>query len=381
MDFSLTAQQQDLRARVIAFAREDLPKSVAERDRSSSFDAESWMKCARFGLLWGNVPSELGGAGWDDTTTVVALEALGYGCRDNGLTLGVNSLVWTILKPLLVFGSASQKSKYIPLLCSGQWLAADGITELAAGSDAMAMQTTATRVEGGYTLNGTKSFIGFGPDASLALVLAKTQPAAGAWGISAFLVERGTKGFEQSPNKQKMGLRTLPMGDLTFENCFVPEGARLGPEGVGLSLFNTTIEWERSFILASHVGAMERQLEDCARFAKERKQFGKPIGSFQSVSNRIADMRARLETSKLLLYKAAWLKDRGDAAAMESAIANLCISEAFLQSSLDAVRIHGARGYVSEFEVERDLRDATGGVIYAGTSDILRNLIARMLGL
>ena len=170
------------------------------------------------------------------------------------------------------------------------------------------------------------------------------------------------------------------MGGFVFDDCRVPESSRLGPEGAGLSLFNQTMEWERSFILASHVGAMARQLDEAVAYVNERVQFGRRIGGFQSVSNRIADMRLRLETSRLLLYKLAWMKGQGQAAPLEAAMAKLHLSESFLASSLDAVRTHGARGYLQDYGIERDLRDALGGILYAGTSDIQRNLIARLLG-
>jgi alkylation response protein AidB-like acyl-CoA dehydrogenase len=178
-----------------------------------------------------------------------------------------------------------------------------------------------------------------------------------------------------------MGLRTAPMSDLYFEDCFVPEENRLGPEGAGVSLSTSSLEWERCCILASQLGAMERQLEKAIDYARERKQFGQEIGKFQSVANRIVDMKLRLETSRLLLYKVAWLKMNGESAMTEAALLKLHLGECFVQSSLDAIQIHGAAGYMTETGIERDLRDAVGGTIYAGTSEIQRNIIASMLGL
>jgi alkylation response protein AidB-like acyl-CoA dehydrogenase len=282
---------------------------------------------------------------------------------------------------LLTFGSEEQKQQYLPRLCSGEMLAADAVTEEGAGSDAFAMTTSANRTDRGYVLNGRKSFIGMAPLADLALVFAKTDPAAGSWGVSAFLVEKDTPGFTTTPLLSKSGLRTIPMAGYELNNCEVPASSRLGAEGIGMSLFNHTMEWERSFILASHVGAMARQLDECVAYARTRQQFNTPIADFQAVSHRIAEMKVRLETARLLLYKLAWMKSQSRPAALEASIAKLHISESFVHSSLDAVRTHGARGYVSEPGVERDLRDAVGGVIYAGTSDIQRNVIARMLGL
>jgi alkylation response protein AidB-like acyl-CoA dehydrogenase len=211
--------------------------------------------------------------------------------------------------------------------------------------------------------------------------MANVNPRLGKWGVTAFLVEKGTPGFSASPVRSKMGLRTIPFGELIFDDCFIPEANRLGGEGTGFSLMNHSLEYERCCILASQLGAMERQLEDAINFARKREQFGKPIGQFQSVSNRIVEMKLRLETSRLLLYKVAWLKKIGKSAMMEAALLKLQLSESFVTSSLDAIRTYGGNGYLPEFDVERDLRDAVGGVLYAGTSDIQRNIIARLLGL
>jgi alkylation response protein AidB-like acyl-CoA dehydrogenase len=219
------------------------------------------------------------------------------------------------------------------------------------------------------------------PVADVALVFVSTNPAAGKWGVSAFVVERTTPGVRASEMQHKMGLRTVPIGELHFEDCVVPESARLGPEGAGVSIATHSLEVERCCILASQLGAMERQLQRSIEYARSRKQFGQAIGKFQSVSNRVADMKVRLETARLLLYKVAWLVERGQPAMMEAAMLKLYLSEAFVESGMDAIRIHGGVGYLSETGVERDLRDAVGGVLYAGTSDIQRNIIARLLGL
>jgi alkylation response protein AidB-like acyl-CoA dehydrogenase len=207
------------------------------------------------------------------------------------------------------------------------------------------------------------------------------DPKRGMWGITGFIVEKGTPGFAVSRNIEKMGLRTSPMGELILQDCFVPEENRLGHEGAGSRIFNHSMEWERSCILASHLGVMERQIEKSIQYARDRKQYGQAIGRYQSVANRIVDMKVRLETARLLLYKVAWLKKNGESAIMEAAIAKLYLSECFVQSGMDAIRTQGGYGYMTESEVERDLRDAIGGVIYSGTSDIQRNIIARLLGL
>lgn len=380
MPYELTEEQLEIKKEILDLAG-TLSADICERDRDSSFSANDWNTLAKNGLLKGFAPTEYGGKGWDATTRVAALEAFGEGCSDNGLCLALSTVAWTIIPPILAAGSEEQKQTQLSRLISGKYFVADGITEKNAGSDAIAMETTATPCPQGYCINGEKCYIGFAPIADLVLLFAKTDPKAGIWGVSAFLVDANLPGIQKSENTEKMGLKTHPMGSLKFDNCLVPASARLGEEGMGASLFNESMEWERSFILATQVGAMSRQLKKCIVHAKSRKQFGKAIGDNQSVSNRIADMRVRLETCRLLLYKTAWLKDQGKSAPLEAAMTKLSLSEAFVASSLDAIRIHGAKGYLTEYQIERDLRDATGGLIYAGTSDIQRNLIARLSGL
>jgi len=221
----------------------------------------------------------------------------------------------------------------------------------------------------------------FAPIADFAIVFANEDPALGRWGISAFLVEAETDGYRASAAQAKMGLRTVPIGELELSGCVVDTDCRLGTKGAGASIFNTTQETERSFILAPQVGAMQRQLEETIDFARKRRQFGQSIGRFQSVSNRITEMKLRLETSRLLLYKTAWLRDENRPNMMEAALTNIHLAETFVESSLDAIRVRGGRGYLTEFEIERDARDAVGATLYGGTSDIQRMIAARLLGL
>ncbi len=380
MEFGFTEEQEALRAETIEFARNELSADLVARDTTQGFNPDLWQRCADFGILNSNIPVEYGGRGRDVTTTVAMMEGLGYGCPDNGLTLALNGQVWAVQEPIQRFASEEQKERYLPLLGSGGF-GAHAMSELESGSDTFALATTATKTGDGYVLNGRKSYIGLAPVCDVALVFATTDPSLGRWGVSAFLVDSDTPGFNRSDNQPKMGLRTGPFGEITFADCVVPTSARLAPEGAGASIFTASMDWERSFIFASHVGSMARQLDQSIEYARTRHQFGEPIGKFQSVSNRIADMQLRLETSRLLLYKAAWLLDTGQPAPLASSLANLHLAESFVASSTDAIRIHGAKGYMSEYGVERDLRDALGGVIYSGTSDIQRQVIARLLGL
>lgn len=383
MNFSLPPAYLQLSEEVKTFAKTQLKDDVRTRDLQQEFSRELWQRCADFGIQALAAPAAYGGPAEevDILRAVVAMEALGYGCADNGLALALNAQMWTVQMIIAKFGTATQKDKFLRPLVSGEWLGVHALTEDKAGSDAFNLQMTATKVEGGYLLNGHKRLITLAPIADMALVFANARPELGRWGITAFLVEATQEGFAASENWPKMGLRTVPFGRIDFEDCFVPEENRLGKEGAGFSICNYSLEFDRCGILASHLGAMERQLEQAIVYAKERQQFGQPIGNFQSVSNRIADMKVRLETCRLLLYKLTWMKQQGQSAMLESSMLKLLMSESFLDSSMDAVRIMGGNGYLVENEQERNLRDAVGGVLYAGTSDIHRNIIAKLLGL
>ena len=383
MDFSWSPEQIEYKNKVIEFARTELQGDLIERDRQGVFPRDLWLKCAEFGIQGLAAPKAYGGQKEeiDLLTSVLAMEAFGYACPDNGLALGLNAHMWTVQVPIVQFGSESQKQKFLPEMVNGRWIAAHGLTEPSSGSDVFSMEMTAEKQGDGYLLNGEKHLITFAPIADMALVFAKTNPKLGKWGLSAFLVEKGTPGFTTSSIQNKMGLRTVPIGKLKFDNCFVSEESRLGGEGAGFALISHSLEYDRCCILASHLGAMERQLEQTINYVKERNQFGQSVSKFQSVSNRIADMKLRLETSRLLLYKVAWEKKSGKSAMLDAALLKLQLSESFANSSLDVMRCYGGRGYLAEYEVERDLRDAVGGLLYAGTSDIQRNIIAQLLGL
>ncbi len=381
MDFSLTDEQLAARDHYRRFAEEKLNGNTVSEDEAGHFSREKWRACAEEGVPGLNIPIEYGGQGKDALTTLLALEGLGHGCLQNGLPFALTSQMFSVQPAILKFGSEAQKKRYLPALCSGEAIGAFGITEEETGSDSYAMQARAERVDGGYVLNGRKSYITSAPVADLAVVFAVTDPDKGRWGVSSFVVEYGAEGFERSAVRPKMGLRSAHMGDLVFENCFVPAANRLGSEGAGVSMFTSAMESERGYIFACQIGRQARQLEEAIQYAREREAFGSPIGKYQSVSNRIVDMKLRLELARLLLHKVAWLEQTGQPLLLEASLAKLYLSECFVESSLDAIRTHGAKGYVNEFGVERDLRDGVGGLLYSGTSDIQRMIIARLLGL
>ncbi len=381
MDFSWTPDQLELHDAVVQFARRALQDDLIERDRNGEFSRELWGRCADFGIQGLPFPEEYGGRGSDVLSTVLAMEALGYGCKDNGLLFGINAQMWSVQMPIFRFGAEEQKRRYLPRLCDGTMIGAHGMSEPDSGSDAFGLRTIAERRGDRYRLNGSKTFVSGAPVADVFVVFATVDPGAGVLGLTAFLLDRDTPGFRVSRPIRKMGLTTSPMAELVFDDCEVPVENRLGREGRGGAIFNDSMEWERSCILAGFLGTMRRQLESCVRYAKQRRQFGKPIGDFQSVSNRLVQMKLRLETGRLLLYRAAWTKQEGRPAGAEAALAKLYLGEACLQSSLDAVQIHGGYGFTTEYEVERDLRDAVGGRLYSGTSEIQAQVIARSLGL
>jgi alkylation response protein AidB-like acyl-CoA dehydrogenase len=380
MDFSLSDEQRELKEAAVAFARGRLGQDLAKREDAGEFSRDAWRACAEFGIQGLPVPAELGGGGSDILTTVLVMEALGYGCQDNGLIFSLNAQMWSIELPLVKFGTPAQQA-YLPGLMSGDLIGVHAMTEPDSGSDAFGMRTRAERQGDHYLLNGTKLYITNAPVADVVLVFAAHPGRPKPTNISAFLVDKGTPGFTVSRSLEKMGLRTSPMGEVVLADCLVPAEKRLGPEGAGMAIFNSSMGWERSCILASALGAMQRQLEACVGYARERKQFGQAIGKFQAVSGKVADMYLRLEAARLLVYQAAWLAQQGKPALSEAAAAKLFTSEAWVASSLDAIQIHGAYGYMKEAGIERDLRDAVAGTIYSGTSEIQRVILSRMLGL
>jgi L-prolyl-PCP dehydrogenase len=380
MDFNWSTEQQELKRAIIKFAKKDLEQDVVILDRESTFNSEGWRKCGDFGIHGLPVPEVYGGLGQDPLTTIYALENLGYVCKDNGLLFSINAHMWTCEMPILDFGTEEQKQQYLPRLCSGELIGGNAMSEPDSGSDAYSLRTTAEKKGDKYILNGNKIFVTNGPVADIIIVFATINRELGVKGITAFIVPKNFPGVSVGRKIEKMGIRTSPMAELFFENCEVPVENRLGKEGAGSALFTHAMTWERGFILASAVGAMQRQLEICIRYAKERKQFGQAIGKFQMIGTKITDMKIRLETSRALLYKVGWLRSQGKTAIMEAAMAKLHISESWVLSCQDAIQIHGGNGYTTEYEVERELRDAMGSRLYSGTSEIQRLIIAPLMG-
>jgi alkylation response protein AidB-like acyl-CoA dehydrogenase len=381
MELDLAEQQQQLQTAAIEFARAELNDDVIRRDRDGIFSIDGWKKCARFGALGLPVPSDYGGLGLGISEVIAVMEGLGYGARDQGLLFSINAHLWTNTLPILTYGTEEQKRKYLPGLCSGELIGANGASESDAGSDIFAMRTRAERRGDCYVLNGTKMFVSNAPIANLFVVYATLDARLGSMGITAFVIERDTPGLEVTRAIEKMGLRTSPMAEVTLEDCMIPVAARLGREGRGVGVFEASMEWERGCILANYLGVMRRQLESCINYVRKRKQFGQSIGKFQSVANRVVDMKVRLDTCRPLVYRIGWLKAQNKPAAVEAAVAKLYVAQSLIASCQDAIQIFGGYGYMVEQGLERDLRDAMASTLYSGTSEIQRNLIAKGLGL
>jgi len=381
MDLSRTTAERNQFQSVLEFAESELNENVGSDDEASVFPREKWKRCAEFGVLAWAIPEQNSGTGMSTVQSSFLMEALGQGCSDNGLTFALGAQMWSVLKTISEFGTAKQIEDTLPALMAAKTIGAFAITEASSGSDAFNIKTSAIAKDEGYILNGEKIMITLAPVADVVIVFAVTDSDAGQWGLSAFLIPTDLPGIKLLPNRTKMGLRSVPFGNLSFTDCHVPATALLGNTGAGASIFNHSQSWERSLVLAPQVGAMQRLLNLCVVFSKQQQRSGNKISKYQAVSHRIANMRIRLEASRLLLYKTAWQLDTDEMSVMEAAITKTYISEAFVDTCHDAIAIHGGVGYICETGIERQLRDAIGATLYGGTVDVQRNIIARLLGL
>ena len=377
----ITAAQAERVSATLQFARTRLSPGAREREAAGKFDRRLWDEAAAFGLAGLPIPAEWGGSGLDAVDTMLVIEALGRGCEDGGLVFSLCAHMFASAVPIWRSGSVAHHGQYLTDIANGKILCANGTSEPDAGSDVYAMKTRAVRSGDDYVLDGTKCFITNAPVADLFLVYATTDPKKGFLGVSAFLVPRNRPGLRVVTESSKTGLRTSPWGTLYLDGCRVPESARLGPEGCGASLFAESMIWERGCLFAYYVGAMERVLERCVEHVKTRSQFGRRLGSFQSVSNRIVDMKLRLEVARLLLYRAGELHRAGKRCDEAVALSKLWISEAALQSGLDAVQIFGGTGVAADTGIDALMRDAVPARIFSGTSEMQRAIIARTMGL
>jgi alkylation response protein AidB-like acyl-CoA dehydrogenase len=352
-----------------------------EQDAEGVFDWDKWKAVQRSGLLGLPFAEEYGGLDQDVLTTMYVLEGLGEGCRDGGLSFSITTTLCSTGVPLQRFGNAALREKYLPRICSGEAIGAHAISEPRGGSDALQMLTRAERDGDDFVLNGSKTFVSNAPIADLLMVYARTHPAGGALGVTAFLVEKDTPGLTIGNPIKKMGLRTSPLSELFLDDCRVPAKHVVGRVGGGYLVLDHVMKREILFSFIVNVGEMQHRLDRCVEYAKSRTQFGQPIGAFQSIANKIVDMKIRLETARKWLYDTAVKLERGDDVTADLAIAKLLTSEANVASGLAAVQIFGGNGYMAEYGLEKDLRNAVAGTIYSGTTEIQYNRIASTLGL
>jgi alkylation response protein AidB-like acyl-CoA dehydrogenase len=378
---NLTVSQRERVDAVFKFAQTRLTPGARKREAEGRFDRELWQEAADFGLAGLPVPEEWGGSGLDAVDTMLVVEALGKGCEDGGLVFSLCAHMFASAVPIWRSKATAHHERYLRDIAAGKLICANGTTEPEAGSDVYAMKARARREGAEYVLDGEKCFITNAPIADLFLIYASTSPERGFLGISAFLIPRATPGLRVVPEHEKTGLRTSPWGTIYLEECRVPESARMGPEGSGAILFNESMVWERACLFAYYVGAMERVLERCIDHVRTRKQFKQKLGSFQSVSNRIIDMKLRVETSRLLLYRAGELHRSGLRCDEAVALSKLWISEAAVQTGLDAVQIFGASAMATDSGIDALLRDALPSRIFSGSSEMQRAIVAKMLRL
>ncbi len=358
-----------------------LSQGVQEDDKAERFNRDKWQLVRDSGVLRIPFDAEYGGLGHDVTTLVYVLEHLGYGCRDNGLLFAAATQVVSAAVPLQKFGSDELKERYLPKLIDGEIISAHAISEPNAGSDAMAMITTATEDGDGYILDGKKIWITNGPIADVVTVYAKADTGAGATGITAFLVPSDTPGFNKGEPIEKLGLNTCGFCELEFRDCRVPKANIVGKPGAGFFILEHVMNYEILCIFMMMAGEMQERLERCIKWAKTRRAFDRPIGSNQYIAGKIVDMKLGLENSRKHLYDTAARFAKGRSVTTEISMAKLITSEANVASALSAIQIFGARGYTREYGLEKGLRDAIGAPIYSGTNETQRVRIASMLGL
>jgi alkylation response protein AidB-like acyl-CoA dehydrogenase len=360
---------------------EALSEGHRERDAEGVFPHDQWKLIQESGILGLPFDEQCGGLGQSLLTTMYVLEELGTGCRDGGLNFSVSTHMVAVGVPLQRYGSDALKQRYLPGICSGDTIGAHAITESESGSDALAMRTTATRDGDHFVLRGSKCFVSNGPVADVFVVYARTHHSGGPLSISAFVVDRNTPGLTVGPPVSKMGLRTSPLSEVHFDDCRVPASSVIGHVGSGFLILDHVMKWEILCSFIINTGQMRHRLDRCVAYAGERTQFGKPIGANQAIAHRIVDMRTGLETARRWLYDTAVRLMDGENVTMDIATGKLLASENNIASAQAAVQIFGGQGYLTECGLEKDLRDATAGTIYSGTSEIQRNRIASMLGL
>jgi len=377
MDFSLTEEQKMLKTMVQDFATKELEPIAAQIDEESKFPAENVKKMAELGLMGLGFPEEYGGSGGGTTELCIVTEEISRFCASTGTIYFVTAGLAG--HPLYAFGNEEQRKRFVTPVATGEKLAAFALTEANAGSDPAALETTATRHNNGYLLNGTKIFITNGAEADIMLVFATVDKSLRHRGIIALVVEKETPGFSVGKLEHKLGIRASSTAELLFEDCFVPEENRLGNEGDGFKIALNAIDASRVSVAAQAVGIAQGAFDKALTYAKERQQFGQPIANFQAIQWMLADMATQIDAARLLTYRAAYLQDKGLPFIKEAAMAKVFAPEAAMFVTTKAIQIYGGYGYVKEYPLERYFRDAKITGIYEGTDEMQRMTIARQL--
>lgn len=378
MDFAYTEEMQMLRDTAQQYADDILVPNAARWDADESFPEEGIAAAAELGFCGIQVAEEYGGVGLGNLEQSVILEEINRGCASTGITLAVHNSL--ICGPISKYGTEDQRQRYLPQLAAGERIGAYAVTEPGAGSDAAAMRMRADKVKGGYKLTGTKAFITTGDRAGLVVVFAVTDSKAKKGrGISAFLVEPDFDGFSVGKHEEKCGIRGSSTVEIVLDSCFVPRENLLGELNRGFPIALDTLDGGRIGVASQSLGIARACLEASIKYSKEREQFGRPIGDFQAVQWKLADMATSLDAARLLTHRASWLRDQGEPCSKEAAMAKLTASRAANRAADEAVQIHGGAGYTKEFPVERYFRDARITEIYEGVTDIQRLVISRNL--
>jgi butyryl-CoA dehydrogenase len=374
MDFSFTREQEFVRQMVREFAEREVKPIAAEIDETERFPRETVEKMGRYNMMGIPIPVQYGGAGGDNISYLIAVEELSKVCGTTGVILSAHTSLCAAL--INQFGNAAQKDKYLISLAKGEKLGAFGLTEPNAGTDAAGQLTTARPEGENYLLNGSKIFITNGGAADVFVIFAMTDKSKGVKGISAFIVEKGFKGFSVGKKENKLGIRASSTTELIFEDCLVPRENLIGQEGKGFGIAMKTLDGGRIGIAAQALGIAEGAFEEAIKYLKERKQFGKNLGAFQGLQWMVAEMDVKIEAAKNLVYKAAWNKDRGLPYSVEAARAKLFASEVAMEVTTKAVQLFGGYGYTKDYPVERMMRDAKITEIYEGTSQVQKMVIS-----
>lgn len=377
MDFSFTSEQLAAQKTARDFALKEIAPIAAEIDTNGEFSQELWNKCAEVGFTGMYFPPEYGGAGMDLISCALIAEEIAKVCASTVLSLGAHVFLCGV--PIMISGSEEQKQKYLPRMARGEIIGGLGLTEPNAGTDAAGLQTRAERKGDYYYLNGSKMFITNAPVGDVFFVLARTSSEGGYRGISAFIVEKDFPGLTRSKPLKKMGHCASPTGELVFEDCRVPVENLVGKEGKGFGMAMQTLSYGRTLIPIMSLGIAEACLDESLKYARERKQFGQPIGTFQLIQAKLADMKVGIEAARWLIMNVVWKKEQGQDVTMEASIGKLFAAEMATRAALEAIQIHGGYGLMKEFPVERYLRNAKLGEIGEGTSELQRIIIANKL--